>query len=75
MRRDKKTGQLYEDFRDWLLYDGHSIWVISLFFAVAAYFLTTGLNGNLLPAQSKSTHNGLIITSAGVSRPAVGRSV
>ena len=41
MRVDKNTGQVYEDFPDWLRHDGHLIWIISLFFAVVYYFVTT----------------------------------
>lgn len=41
MRMDKNTGQVYDDFWDWLRNDGHTIWIISLFFAVAEYLITT----------------------------------
>ncbi len=41
MRYDKNNGQYYNGFADWLFDDGHVLWIISLFFAVAAYLLTT----------------------------------
>ena len=41
MRVDKNTGQVYENFYDWLWADGHIIWIISLFFAILAYYVTT----------------------------------
>ncbi len=41
MRIDKNTGQVYADFRDWLFADNHLVWIISLFFAVVAYYATT----------------------------------
>ncbi len=41
MRRDKNNGQIYENFADWLWDDGHTIWIITLFFAIAYYLMTT----------------------------------
>lgn len=41
MRIDKNTGQVYEDFVDWLRTDSHFFWIISLLFAVMAYYITT----------------------------------
>jgi hypothetical protein len=41
MRVDKNNGQVYEDFVDWLRTDRHIIWIISLLFAVVAYYVTT----------------------------------
>ncbi len=41
MRVDKNTGHVYKGIADWLLTDGHFIWIISLFFAILAYYVTT----------------------------------
>jgi hypothetical protein len=41
MRVDKQTGQIYEDFADWLRTGGHMAWIISLFFAYVRYLTTT----------------------------------
>jgi hypothetical protein len=41
MRADKNTGQIYDNFVDWLQTDGHLVWIISLVFAYAAYLMTT----------------------------------
>jgi hypothetical protein len=41
MRLDNNNGQEYQGFGDWLFNDGHMVWIISLFFAYAAYLLTT----------------------------------
>ena len=41
MRADKNSGQVYDDFWDWLRKDGHTIWIISLVFAYVAYLTTT----------------------------------
>jgi hypothetical protein len=42
MRAEKNDpGQKYNDFWDWLRYDQHIIWLVSLFFAYAYYLLTT----------------------------------
>ncbi len=41
MRVDKNTGQVYKNFADWLRTDGHFVWIISLFFALLVYYVTT----------------------------------
>ncbi|MBP1706693.1 MAG: hypothetical protein H6Q39_417 [Chloroflexi bacterium] len=39
MRADKYSGQLYEDFWDWLR--TYPVWILSLFFAYVRYLMTT----------------------------------
>ncbi|MCX6012739.1 MAG: hypothetical protein NTV30_04895 [Chloroflexi bacterium] len=41
MRIDKKTGQKYDSFWDWLQIAEHTIWIINLLFAYAYYLMTT----------------------------------
>jgi hypothetical protein len=41
MRADRNSGQVYDDFWDWLRNDGHAIWILSLILAYAAYLSTT----------------------------------
>jgi hypothetical protein len=40
MRKDRNTGKVYKNFRDWLFH-GHSIWIILIFFAYGWYLGST----------------------------------
>jgi hypothetical protein len=41
MRRDRNTGQIYQNYGDWLFNYGHSLWILTLFFGYGWYLGST----------------------------------